>query len=235
MKYQERGVLFDLDNTIVKNVNHNPSKPSNYISSSECMKLIANDFGIPYHLYNNIDGMSRVWNETIDLIKNNKVKIEKEKIDELMKRFNDIFVEEDKKTHKNCKLMPYALETLTELKKDYTVGIVTNTSRIELDTLSEKLLFKSCIHGSVTRDDVEYLKPHPEPILKLKEKLGVKTFKFVGDSPNDVISAKLAGGLSILYNSRKLTDRVILSLEPYAVIDSLKDLVDFINQDFYMR
>lgn len=47
----------------------------------------------------------------------------------------------------------------------------------------------------VTPEDVEHPKPHPEPVLRAVERLGVQAEEtlFVGDSPHDIAAGRAAG------------------------------------------
>lgn len=76
-------------------------------------------------------------------------------------------------------------------------------------------------------DDVQNKKPHPEPLLRVAEKLGLAPAEllFVGDSRNDIMAAKAAGfgsvGLTYGYN---YGEPIALS-EPDYVFDQFNELL----------
>ena len=79
-------------------------------------------------------------------------------------------------------------------------GVVTNKSYRFAKPLLEKLGIIDKAICLITRDDVEFAKPHPQPILKALKK--VKFIErqhcfYIGDSSKDIESAKSAGIKSI--------------------------------------
>lgn len=85
-------------------------------------------------------------------------------------------------------------------KNNHLWGVVTNKSHRFAKPLLEKLGIIDKAICLITRDDVEFAKPHPQPILnalkKVKLKEGQHCF-YIGDSSKDIESAKSAGIRSI--------------------------------------
>lgn len=90
-------------------------------------------------------------------------------------------------------------ETLKNLE-EYPMGIVTSRPRFEaLYTLSFGFFPKYfSLEHLIALDDAKHEKPHPEPLLKLKEKIKADTYFYVGDTIDDAKAAKLAGCISII-------------------------------------
>lgn len=91
----------------------------------------------------------------------------------------------------NIPLNSFALEKKQE---GATTGIVTNNGRKLLDSLlANQILYEGAFDLIVTRDDVKDIKPSPEPLFKILERLELSIddeFLFIGDSVADQASAK---------------------------------------------
>ena len=85
-------------------------------------------------------------------------------------------------------------------KNNHLWGVVTNKSNRFAKPLLEKLGIIDKAICLITRDDVEFAKPHPQPILKALKKVKLKEGQhcfYIGDSSKDIESAKSAGIRSI--------------------------------------
>ena len=97
-------------------------------------------------------------------------------------------------------------------KNNHLWGVVTNKSHRFAKPLLEKLGIIDKAICLITRDDVEFAKPHPQPILNALKKVklieGQHCF-YIGDSSKDIESAKSAGIRSIAcsYGYRMENDR----------------------------
>ncbi|MCA0984636.1 pyrophosphatase PpaX [Halobacillus yeomjeoni] len=121
------------------------------------------------------------------------------------------------------------VETIRKLKEeDYRLGIVTtkmrNTVQMGLELTDLDGLFETV----VTLDDVEHAKPHPEPILKALDQLGVKTSEamMVGDNTHDIEAGKNAGtktaGVAWTVKGRKVLD----DLNPDYMLENMRELIE---------
>ncbi len=117
--------------------------------------------------------------------------IDKEKAKEVSKDYTDYYLDH----HKESDPYPGVKETLAELReKGFKIGLVTTKKRAEalssIETYPE-IIYDVLIGG----DDVENVKPDPEPLEKACEKLGLnpKETLYVGDHVVDVETAKNAG------------------------------------------
>ena len=93
---------------------------------------------------------------------------------------------------------PGAVETIHALReRDVRVGVVTSKGReMTARTLGCSGL-ADVLDVLVTADDVVNGKPHPEPVFKALDELGIGHQKgevlFVGDSPHDLFAGRAAG------------------------------------------
>nr|WP_318383355.1 phosphoglycolate phosphatase [uncultured Enterobacter sp.] len=125
-------------------------------------------------------------------------------------------------------LFPDVEQTLAALQaKGLPMALVTNKPTPFVAPLLEALNIARYFTLVIGGDDVKNKKPHPEPLLRVAQKLGLKphTLLFVGDSRNDIQAARAAGfrsaGLTYGYN---YGEPITLS-EPDLVFDSFKDLL----------
>lgn len=97
------------------------------------------------------------------------------------------------------RLMEGVPELLYYLKRRFKLGIVSTRSRPEVEAFLAQFGFDGLFDAVVTRDDVQRLKPHPEPVLLAAERLGVPAHHcaLVGDTGVDMASANAAGSVSI--------------------------------------
>ena len=92
-------------------------------------------------------------------------------------------------------LLPQAREAVLLASQHATLGIVTTkTAKYSIELL-EYMGLMEYFAVLIGREDVEYPKPHPEPILKALSKLQSVTTKYwmVGDTPMDIEAANAAG------------------------------------------
>ena len=85
-------------------------------------------------------------------------------------------------------------------ENNHSWGVVTNKSYRFAKPLLEKLGIIDKAICLITRDDVEFAKPHPQPILKALKEVKLKEGQhcfYIGDSSKDIESAKSAGIRSI--------------------------------------
>lgn len=127
----------------------------------------------------------------------------------------DFYRKFQKENHdKYVSLYPGTIELLQSLKaKDIKVGVVTSKSRVGLD-LCLHMFPRDLVQVWITADDVEHHKPHPEPLLKVAQILGVDPKKcvYIGDTSIDQSAAKAAGMdfIGVTWGAgRDLGDKVI--------------------------
>jgi HAD superfamily hydrolase (TIGR01549 family) len=92
------------------------------------------------------------------------------------------------------------VDSLRDLaEKGLVLGIVTSRSRKDAEAYLAQYSLDGLFRAVVTRDDVKRLKPHPIPMLRAAEALGLPASQcvMVGDTGVDVRSAKAAGALAV--------------------------------------
>lgn len=128
---------------------------------------------------------------------------------------------------------PGVYETLEGLSAEgYHLALITNKPSRFLPILLEELKMAHYFELVLGADDVVKRKPHPTPIFLTLGTLGLlpEELLFVGDSRNDIESAKSAGvrtvGVTYGYNfGRSVTEE-----NPTFVIDEMIDLLQIVRQ-----
>jgi len=143
------------------------------------------------------------------------------------------FMEEERADHAVSVLLPSTIEGLESLKHlEYEMGLVTTASRESYNRIStqeEYGCFGEYFKHSVTRDDVKYIKPEPEPIYRILKHYNPSDFIYVGDSDHDAQACKAAGGRFVLINTRAYVYETIEYFAPWAVIESLDQLPEVLE------
>ncbi len=124
-------------------------------------------------------------------------------------------------------VMPGALEALEALASGrYALGVCTNkprrTSLAVLRGLGLEPRFQSVVAG----DDLPERKPHPSMVLEAARQLGapVSQVVMVGDGPQDVLSGRAAGALTIGVRGGILAFERLAASAPDVIIDTLAEL-----------
>ena len=89
---------------------------------------------------------------------------------------------------------------LSSIEKNHLWGIVTNKSRKFTEPLLRRLSLTDRLSCLICRDDVNNIKPDPEPLNLALSKLQFKDLNdcyYIGDSKKDIQSARSAGIKSI--------------------------------------
>lgn len=125
-------------------------------------------------------------------------------------------------------LFPHVEQTLSALQANgLPLALVTNKPTPFVAPILASLGIARYFSVVIGGDDVQNKKPHPEPLLKVAEKLSLApdALLFVGDSRNDIQAAKAAGcasvGLTYGYN---YGEAITLS-EPDVVFDHFNELL----------
>lgn len=147
------------------------------------------------------------------------------KIKEMIKYFREQNVTGHEKGVKPFNNADIVLSTLKE--RGYLIGVVSSKTRhfVELGLEQNDLL--KYVDVVIGHDDVINHKPNAEPVLKALEKLAVSKDKacYVGDHPNDIISAKSAGVVSIGV-SHSVHYEDLLIEKPDYIIDDLDKMLE---------
>lgn len=134
-----------------------------------------------------------------------------------------------KNTANKTFLYPNVKETLKDLKKkDYIFAIATNKPDEFIKPILDKFEITSLFDIYLGANSVERKKPDPMMLLKICEelKIAVKHSVMIGDSKNDIISAKNANMESIALTYGYNYDEDIRIHEPTIVCDEFKELLE---------
>lgn len=223
-------LLFDMDGTLII-LKHKPKYNGldnhhlPYLSIKAQMKQIAVENGVPAELVMTKTRMANIWNAVCRYAEENMP----DEVEELMWKINEPFMVEERSEHDLSELIPDTISGLQYLKDDgYEMGLVTTASRESYDRLSnsdEYKKFGSFFQRSLTRDDVNYIKPDPEPLDKMKRLYGRDDVVYIGDSDHDGLAAQASGCRFVLINTREYDDETIKSFSPDGVIDNLTQLL----------
>lgn len=101
--------------------------------------------------------------------------------------------------HRDFLLVDGIGELLEALSERYRLGVVTTRDRKDALAFVSQIGNADLFQVIVTRDDVRRLKPHPEPVRKAADALGLPPEQcvLVGDTRPDVRSAKAAGAQAV--------------------------------------
>ena len=102
-------------------------------------------------------------------------------------------------TRDRNRLVPGADEAVKELAGTYRLGIVTTRTRSDAEEFLRQYELRQLFEVITTRSDVWRLKPHPAPVLRSVNMLGLSPVEccFVGDTELDVLAGRRAGVYSI--------------------------------------
>lgn len=95
-------------------------------------------------------------------------------------------------------LLPHVTETLGSLS-DLPLALCTNKPRATSEAVVRELGLARYFEVAVAAGDAEHVKPHPAPLQRVAELLGVDAahLVMVGDGPQDIACARAVGARSI--------------------------------------
>ena len=147
--------------------------------------------------------------------------------EELMHIRNEYILEDFR--NGKLKLMPYMIEALEELKKDYIIAIGSSSKKILLDTAMDSHKFSHYFETIVCGDDVTKGKPEPDIYLKAAERLKLKPHEcvVVEDAPNGILAGKRAGMKTIAIPNEQTKDLDLNN--PDFILESMKDIAKILK------
>ncbi|SFE93479.1 pyrophosphatase PpaX [Alteribacillus iranensis] len=123
-------------------------------------------------------------------------------------------------------------ETVAVLhERGFRLGVVTTKRKKSAHTGLEEAGLLSYFATIITFDDVENVKPHPEPIEKAIQQTGSSPDQtiMVGDSQYDILGGKNAGVKTAGVGWSIKGEDYLRSLEPTIILDTMPDLLDFLG------
>jgi HAD superfamily hydrolase (TIGR01549 family) len=229
-------ILFDMDGTLIdyKKTGKQGISPKNaiYVTAKEKMKQIGVLHGVPIEKLKNLNRLSHIWNKTRTYAE--KHGFTEKKIEALMNEINTPFIQIESAEHAISYLIPGTIKTLEAMYNDgYSLGIVTNASRDAYNKISnnpEFGCFGKYFQHIITRDDCNYIKPNPEPLKKTLKLFCRSDFIYIGNSDHDAEATKVAGGIFILLNTNKYSEKKIQEMNVHVVIDKIAELPSIIKR-----
>lgn len=91
------------------------------------------------------------------------------------------------------------LEMIRSLRPSYRLGVVTTRSRADALAFLRQFELEGAIEVLASREDTRRLKPRPEPVQHAASCVGLSPDQcvLVGDTPVDIVSAKVAGAYAV--------------------------------------
>lgn len=169
----------------------------------------------------------QVWGLTIrSLIKKEYPSTKKEKTDKIVKDFEKT----RSKTINKLKPFKNTKRVLRNLSKKYTMCLVSNNKhRRILQILNQTKIDKKLFKAIVGYDDVRKPKPFPNEIYKAERELGKRVKFMVGDTEQDIKTAKRAKVKSIIILTAPKEHRKSLKNADYKIKD-IKELPKLIKE-----
>ncbi len=219
-------LLFDMDGTLIL-YNHGDTHGSARNIKAQ-MKRLAIKSGVPTEQVRDLNRMAHIWNTVRKHLEKNNIPD-----NDLMTQMNDLFLVVERREHNLSVLLPHTISSLQTLSDEgYEMGVVTSASRESYNNLStsdEYNQFGSFFINSITRDDVRYIKPDPEPLTQMMELCDRRDVVYIGDSDHDGYAAQAANCNFVLINTRPYSTEAIESLQPDAVIENLSQLPTYLR------
>jgi len=206
-------IIFDLDGTLLNSIDvivQSFKKAAELLGVNIDLNVVRNNIGIPSR---------EILNKAL-----------KTKVDEhLMSKFLTLRRRLHDELIMNAKLFEDALPTLIRLKeRGYKLALVSSNVRYRLERILERNKIRDFFDVVVSYEDVKRPKPYPDMVLKALEEIKVdaKNTVLVGDSINDIISAKRAGVTAILIDRKGVREKLGEDFR----ISSLKELSRLIKK-----
>jgi len=196
-------ILFDLDGTLID-------------STEAILESFANSFNVLGETPRDEEVIKALIGYPLDIMYA-KLGIEQERVWDFVATYKEYY---RKISTQKTILLPNAKKSVLEAAEFATLGIVTTKTALYSKVLMEHFGLMDKFEVLIGREDVEYPKPHQEPILKALEKLPQdKDVWIIGDTELDLISAKNANINSIAV------------LSGYGTKDTLTKHTEFIFND----
>ena len=196
MKNNFDGIIFDMDGILVdvsKSYREAIRLTAGYFLNREVKKDEVDRI-------KNIVGMNNDWDATYKLINNPRISYEKVK-----SYFQNLYLGNSKRKgliDNEPTLISKAI--LKQLKEKYKkLAIATGRPRKEAQYVIEKNKLQGLFDCIVVMEDIINGKPAPDMLFAVIKKMKFRNTVYVGDSPNDVISANKAGIPCIYVGTQK--------------------------------
>ena len=153
----------------------------------------------------------------------------------IMNDFDRVYDYYDDDASLRWSLYPHVREVLEGLKKKgCKIAIDSNVGRRALDKMLKKFMLCEYFDITISRNDVNLLKPNPEGIFKILEYFKDCDFRekyFIGDSVTDIKTArKSKKGFKIISVAIEGEDKIdkLLAHKPDHLIHSISEVLDLV-------
>ena len=146
----------------------------------------------------------------------------------------DAFIEEYKRQYPiymaHASLIDGAYETLkTVYNRQIPICLITSERRKNAEYILKQLKLFPMISYIVSRDDVQYFKPHPEPIEKGAEKCRVSEREclYIGESPFDIEAGVRAGVFTVAVASGSWPEESLMACNPDLFVKDISEITKY--------
>lgn len=216
MKVKKRLICFDLDHTLIS------SNKAVVIALKKSLKKHGYGFITNNQIYEKLGIPTKIFLKELipDITKKELKSVHELKIKYLR-------VTGKKYVHK----IKGSLNALKELKKNYKIAIVTNSSKKKANILLSSARLDKRLFDVIVDSDNINPKPSPDEIIKAEQLLKLKADFMVGDSTYDIIAARNAKVRCIAVTTGNHSKAKLIKERPYAIIKSVKDLPKFLKSN----
>lgn len=215
-------VIFDLDGTLVEF-----RYPSAEVRQSIIDLLRSVGISLPPEV---------VRRPTQDIFDEIAIQVKKRRslnLDEVMAQVNDVIDLYEMKAAISTTIFEDAKNVLEVLKNDgLKIALVTNNGRKATECMLGRFELKGFFDIIVTRNDRLRLKPYPDGILWVINRVGASRSRtlFVGDSPIDVKAGRAAGVTVAVLKSPFFKSLSDFEIKPDYLLDNLSDILLLIER-----
>jgi len=135
-------------------------------------------------------------------------------------------------TQRQSETVEGTLRLLEALKGHYKLAVVTTRARPEAHAFVDSLGLRAYFPVVITRQDVFRMKPHPDPVLRAAEGLGVPPERcaMVGDTTMDVRAARRAGAYAVAVLSGFGSRRELERAKPHLLLNTAVELLEHLPE-----
>ncbi|MCS7385348.1 MAG: HAD family hydrolase [archaeon GB-1867-005] len=188
---QMRGVVFDLDGTLVYySIDRDALK-------RDLLSLIRN-FGLPTSSLSDSDGVWAIVKKAMYLA--NSIQLPKNRITSLIDSMYEVIERYEVDAAERLSLIDGVVQVLDYVKvHGFKVALYTLCGKRPAMKVLDRFNLARYFDAIVTRDDVKHLKPHPEHLMKAIQLIGLSPSEVivVGDSVLDAECAKKVGAIFV--------------------------------------
>ncbi|MBU2628275.1 MAG: HAD family hydrolase [Proteobacteria bacterium] len=213
-------ILFDLEGTLVD------FQWRLKDAVNQTLKILATA-GIDLSVYGTTPGYAGLYNTTRDITG----KWEATDAARLFDQIDDIYDTYDLDALSRWTPYPVTHQLLSRLSNfGYRMGVVSNCGAHAVDTVLDRFNLSGFFEVVLSRNDVDYLKPHPQGLMLTQEKFDAALDRtlFVGDSLNDILAAeKVSMPSCFLFCGESRVTKESADMATFQ-ISSLSKLADFL-------